>query len=290
MKIRLTAAKWTTGTVLGAVLAALLAACGNGTSSQPASTSTSTSVTTSTSAQETAVSLYFMRADTLGVADRQVPVTSTPEVAAMKALLGGPNATERAAGLATNIPTGTVLLGLSINNGVALANMNKTFESGGGSLSMMSRLAQVVYTLTQFGTVHNVTFQLDGTTVTTFGGEGLILTNPLGRLDGTLTSVLPNILLETPAVGDHVHSPLHVSGISNTFEATYNVELIDSTGKVVLSTYGTASAGTGTWGTFDASFPYKTTASGIGQLKVYSVSAKDGSHINEVDLSLPVDP
>ena len=286
MKTRLSASKWATSAALGAVLTALLAACGSGTSSQPASTST----TTSTSAQETAVSLYFMRADTLGVADRQVPVTSTPEVAAMKALLGGPSPTERAAGLATNIPTGTVLLGLSINNGVAIANMNKTFESGGGSLSMMSRLAQVVYTLTQFSTVHDVTFQLDGTTVTTFGGEGLILTNPLGRFDITLTSVLPNILLETPAVGNSVHSPLHVSGISNTFEATYNVELIDSTGKVVLSTYGTASAGTGSWGTFDATFPYKTTASGTGQLKVYSVSAKDGSHINEVDLSLPVGP
>jgi len=266
----------------------LLAACGSGTSSEPASTSTS--VTTSTGAPETALSLYFMRADTLGVANRQVLVASTPEVAAVKALLGGPRSAERAAGLTTNIPTGTVLLGLTINNGVATANMNKTFKSGGGSLSMMSRLAQVVYTLTQFSTVHEVAFQLDGTTVTTFGGEGLILTSPLGRLDSSLTSVLPNILLETPAVGDSVHSPLHVSGISNTFEATYNVELIDSTGKVVLSTSGTASAGTGTWGTFDAAIPYKTTASGIGQLKVYSVSAKDGSHINEVDLSLPIGP
>lgn len=284
----MSASKWATSAALGAVLTVLLAGCGSGTSSQPATTTSI--ITTSTSAKETAVSLYFMRADMLGVADRQVPVTSTPEVAAMKALLGGPNATERTAGLATNIPTGTVLLSLSINNGVAIANMNKTFESGGGSLSMMSRLAQVVYTLTQFSTVHDVTFQLDGTTVTTFGGEGLILTEPLGRLDSTLTSVLPNILLETPAVGDRVRSPLHVSGISNTFEATYNVELIDSTGKVVLSTNGTASAGTGTWGTFDATFPYKTTASGTGQLKVYSISAKDGSHINEVDLSLPIGP
>jgi hypothetical protein len=288
MRTGLSASKWATSAALGAVLTVLLAGCGSGTSSQPATTTSI--ITTSTSAKETAVSLYFMRADMLGVADRQVPVTSTPEVAAMKALLGGPNATERTAGLATNIPTGTVLLSLSINNGVAIANMNKTFESGGGSLSMMSRLAQVVYTLTQFSTVHDVTFQLDGTTVTTFGGEGLILTEPLGRLDSTLTSVLPNILLETPAVGDRVRSPLHVSGISNTFEATYNVELIDSTGKVVLSTNGTASAGTGTWGTFDATFPYKTTASGTGQLKVYSISAKDGSHINEVDLSLPIGP
>jgi hypothetical protein len=288
--MKTTASKRAAGAALVAVLTALLAACGSGTSPQPASTSTSTSITTSTSAQETAVALYFMRADTLGVADRQVSVTSTPEIAAMDALLDGPSATERAAGLATNIPTGTVLLSLSINNGVAIANMNKTFESGGGSLSMMSRLAQVVFTLTQFSAVHDVTFQLDGTTVTTFGGEGLILTKPLGRLDGTLTSVLPKILLETPAVGDSVHSPLHVSGISNTFEATYNVELIDSSGKIVLSTYGTASAGTGTWGTFDATFPFKTTASGTGQLKVYSVSAKDGSHINELDLSLPVGP
>jgi len=49
----------------------LLAACGSGTSSEPASTSTS--VTTSTGAPETALSLYFMRADTLGVANRTLP-------------------------------------------------------------------------------------------------------------------------------------------------------------------------------------------------------------------------
>ena len=92
MRIRFSAPKWARSAALGAVLTPLLAACGTGTSSRPPSTSPS--ITRSTSAKETVVSLYFMRVDTLGVAHRQVPVTATPEVAAMTALLARPSSTE----------------------------------------------------------------------------------------------------------------------------------------------------------------------------------------------------
>ena len=45
---------------------------------------------------------------------------------------------------------------------------------------MQYRLAQVVYTLTQFGTVRSVVFQIEGETVTVFGSEGIVLDGPVG--------------------------------------------------------------------------------------------------------------
>ncbi len=89
--------------VLGA---ALLAACGGssgGSSPQPTATVTvtagpsetptgSSSPSPSASPAPTTVRLYFLRGEKLGVAERQVPHTTMPATASMKALLAGPTA------------------------------------------------------------------------------------------------------------------------------------------------------------------------------------------------------
>lgn len=221
---------------------------------------------------------------------RLVPFTRAVGTAALEALLAGPDATEKAANLHTTIPDGTGLLGLTIADRVAIVDFTGTYASGGGSLSMTARLAQVVYTLTQFPTVSSVRFEMDGRGVTVFGGEGILINNPMGRLDPTIIGDIPAILLESPAVGDSVHGPLRVTGLSNTYEATFRVQLVDVTGRMVVDSFGTATAGTGTWGTFDAVFPYVTSASGTGTLRLFEESAANGSPVNEVNLSLPVGP
>ena len=48
---------------------------------------------------------------------------------------------------------------------------------------MQMRLAQVVYTLTQFPTVSAVRFSLDGAPVDVFSSEGIVLDHPVGRTD-----------------------------------------------------------------------------------------------------------
>ena len=45
---------------------------------------------------------------------------------------------------------------------------------------------------------------------------------------------------------------------------------------------------TGTWGTFDARFPYTTATSGTGKVLVFEISPKGGTRINEVDVPLTV--
>ena len=114
-----------------------------------------------------------------------MPQTKAVATAAMRELLAGPDEAEMAArpAMYTAIPDGTTLLGISIADGIATVNLSQEFESGGGSASMQARVAQVIYTLTQFPTVSSVRFQLDGVPVTALGGEGLVLDAPVGRAD-----------------------------------------------------------------------------------------------------------
>lgn len=277
-----------------------LVACSSGstpsTSTKATTTSSPSGLPTSTlggsttaPASPVTVSLYWVRGgQSLGVSHRSIPATQGVGAAAVNALLGGPVAPESSAGPTSTVPSGSKLLGLSITNGIAAASFNSTFASGGGSFSMQARIAQVVFTLTQFSTVQKVLFQLNGVTATTFGGEGLILDHPVGRSDEV--SLLPPIFLENPAVGDTVHSPLQVTGMANTYEATFRVQLVDAAGRFVVDHYVMATSGTGTWGTFDTRFAFPTPTAGPGKVVVFEISAKDGSHVNEVDIPLTVGP
>ncbi len=116
-----------------------------------------------------------MRGETLAVTRRTIAADAPPATAALDALLRGPVTSD--GGMITAIPAGTRAHGVSIVGGTATADLTRTFESGGGSLSMRNRIAEVVYTLTQFPTVQRVAFRIDGTPVGT-GAPGPI-TNQL---------------------------------------------------------------------------------------------------------------
>jgi germination protein M len=108
----------------------------------------------------TIVRAYFFLAGPQGSSGivpvlREIPATKGVASAAMTALLAGPSPKEAAAtpAISTTVPAGTQLLGLSITNGVATVDLSSEFETGGGSASVLGRLGQVVYTLTQFPSV-----------------------------------------------------------------------------------------------------------------------------------------
>ncbi len=130
---------------------------------------------------EITVRLYWVEAgeNSLGV-ERTIPYTQAIATAAMKELLAGPTAAEKATwpAIDTVIPEGTKLLGLTVANGVAKVDLSGEFDDGGGTFSVTARLAQVVYTLTQFPTVNSVEFYMDGVAVEIFSSEGLILGEP----------------------------------------------------------------------------------------------------------------
>ncbi len=140
-----------------------------------------TKTTSPTPDQTVTLQVWFAHGDKLFVTKRIEPFDPGVARLALTALLAGPTDTERAAGLRTAIPTGTRLRALSLAGGVLTVDLSSQYGTGGGSLSVMMRLAEVVYTATQFSTVKSVAFEMDGRPVTAFTGEGVVLDHPQGR-------------------------------------------------------------------------------------------------------------
>lgn len=280
---------------------AVLAACGGG--DDEVKTSASTSATTTTvpgsgattppggattpatvapDAPGTTVAATFVRGEKVGTAHRRVAPTSAVGRAALEQLLAGPTAEEQAAGLATAIPKGTKLLGLDIANGTATVDLSGEFVSGGGSLSVRERLAQVVFTLTQFPSVDGVTFRIDGTATTVFTGDGVTIPSPAGRDE--FRDVTPLVFVESVAPGDAISTPVKVAGMSNTFEANVRIRILGADGSVLADTFTTATSGTGTWGTFAVNVPFAKGSHTTGTVVLFEDSPKDGSMVNVVEV------
>ncbi len=125
------------------------------------------------------VRLYFGYEDRVMAVERTVPYSQAVAKTAITELLKGPSAAElKGLALHTQIPKGTTLKSITIKSGIAKVDLSGQFDDGGGTLSMTMRLAQVVYTLTQYGTIDAVEFWMDGKKVDIFSGEGLMLDHP----------------------------------------------------------------------------------------------------------------
>ena len=271
--------------------AAFVAACGgSGGGSAPAATAATVPVTATpsatpspaapapTTAAATALSLYFLRGEELGVAARRVPPTSAPATAALEALLAGPTAAETAAGLASAVPPETRLLGLSIDGTTARVDLSAQFAEGGG-LSLQARVAQVVYTLTRFETVKTVAFMLEGSAVDALGSEGLPLGAGQSRSDWSRFE--PAIFVEAPGVGAALSSPFILEGTAGVFEGSFKARLVDAGGGEIANATIQASRGAPDRGSYRQTIAFDAAAAG-GVLIVYSQSMEDGSRQNEV--------
>lgn len=210
---------------------------------------------------------------------REVAHTGAVGGAAMNALLSGPATIESGdRGITSAIPAGSRLLNLSIADGIATVDLSSEFESGGGSASVITRLGQVVYTLTQYPTVQSVLFRIDGRAVTVFSSEGIVLDGPVGRDD--FQDLLPAIFVDRPAFEAGLGNPARIVGSANVFEATFLIMLLNSGGTTIGQTQALATCGTGCRGTFDVTLPYSQPEAGWGTLRVWDGSAKDGSPEN----------
>ena len=84
----------------------------------------------------------------------------------------------------STIPPGTKLLGLRIDDAGIHVNLSDEFRYGGGSTSMIYRVAQVLYTASSIEESANVYLSVEGELLdeeNPLGGEGLILAEPLTR-------------------------------------------------------------------------------------------------------------
>ncbi len=84
----------------------------------------------------------------------------------------------------TAIPKGTQLLSLTINSRGIYINLSQEFAEGGGSSSMIYRVAQVIYTATSLEPDAAVYLSVAGHLISDtypLGGEGLVLEQPVTR-------------------------------------------------------------------------------------------------------------
>jgi germination protein M len=230
----------------------IAAGCGGDNPSVEQSPATTTAPPATTEATTTTeppltLELFFLASDgQLVAASRTVEHTQTPGAATLHELMN-PEADTK-----TQVPDG---LTLTIDNGRAHVT---------GATLNDAALAQVVYSLTSFPTVKSV--------------------NGKTRADVEVFS--PAILVEHPAAGETVTSPLRVTGTANTFEATFNYRLEDANGKTLAKDFVTATSGTGTRGTFDFSVAFTVDSAQDGTLSVFELSAANGSVLHERRISL----
>lgn len=233
----------------------------------------------------TAIRLYFLApgGDTTGRAgpflvavEREVSSTPRIALATLRALVDGPSGADgsRIDGLASEVPDRTLVLGVTIDDGLATVDLSREFEAGGGSFSMRSRLAQVVYTVTQFPTVDEVEFHLDGQPVTVFSNEGLVFDRPMSRADHV--DLLPTVFVDQPAAGAEIRSGARVTGMATVFEATFQYRLRAADGTTLDEGFAMTDNGTG-WGSFDFSLRFGVDEAQEGTLTVWEFSAEDGS-------------
>jgi hypothetical protein len=254
---------------LSPILAVLaLAACGGGggTTSTETSTSTTTTATTETTEttettqpETTSFRIYLLRDGRVQPVARTAAKTAAVANAAFQGLISGATKAEQQLGLSTEVPS-VKPWSLALDKGVVRLETATEFNR--------LALAQIVYTLTQFPTVKAV--EIAGMRYTRADFE-----------DET-----PIILVESPLPFQTVKSPLRATGTANTFEATFNYDLIGPDGKVISTHFVTATSGSGQRGTFDFSVPFSVERPGDGKLIVYELSAKDGSRIHEGEIPI----
>jgi hypothetical protein len=254
----------------------------------PSVTPSSTVVPATTPAAPVLVRVYFvLGADRMQPFLRELPAgTKATLKGALLELLKGPNPSESAAGFDTAIPDGTVLRSVRLSGTTAIVDLSSQYATDGGSAGVFIRLDQVVYTATQFPTVKRVRFLIGGKTVKIFTGQGVMLDRPQTR--GGADYAIPAIFVDNPAWMATVKKGAVARGTADVFEAVFHLQLRDVTGKLLVNKTVHASSGTGTRGTWSLKLTWTSAKPGLGELRVFATSAKNGAEIDEVTIPVTI--
>lgn len=255
------------GLVLAAVVVGAVLVLRGGSKSPPARTSPAGTI---------AVKAYFYRGPALVPVVVKVPQTRAVATAALRALLAGPPA-----GLQTAIPAGATLSGVAIARGIATADFSHAVAN-----APRTAQAQIVYTLTQFPSVHAAVIDAEGTPVSLSNDAGETIYTPAGRADYADLTPDALIFVASPARDSTVTSPVHVSGTAVAFEATIVMEVWSGATRLYTDSI-TTSAGAPERGTWSKTL---VLAPRSYRLVVYEPSAENGSHLHTTTVGFRVGP
>jgi len=210
----------------------------------------------------------------------QVEKTTEVAQAALNELIKGDPVTPDAYRV---LPEDTRILGVNIENGLATIDFSpEVLRANVGSSGEGLGIASIVNTLTEFPTIQEVSFMVDGqveNAMDWWGHVGLY-EQPFQR---DLSNVFePAIWVTSPVKDQVISSPLKISGNARVFEATVSFRLKDAAGNVLAQGFATAAEGAPGRGDFEGELAFKPDGSGQGQLEVFEESMKDGSDLNKV--------
>jgi germination protein M len=217
----------------------------------------------------------------------------TPTRTSLEAMFAGVDAVEREIGMTSSIPEGTRVLGISVDGTTATVDLSAEFERPGGTLDETMRLAQVVFAVTQFDAFDRVEFHVAGEPRDTILSHGVEIGDGLTRDD--FPDVRARIMIEEPHPGAEVTNPLVIAGESNTFEANVRYAITSGAGDglIVAEGFTTATAGMGTWGTFEIEVDLtdflSDGAGGPGSIILWEDDPRSGQHVDviEIPVALP---
>lgn len=136
-----------------------------------------------TSGPTRAFTVYFTRDDRLIRAEREIKSDVPSAEAALRALLQGPTPQERKQRIATQLPAAVRLLDLRVDPGTTHVDLSAEFQEPAPSELIALRVAQVVWTLTEFPEVRAIRFSIDGEEVAVTTGDGTATERPVTRAD-----------------------------------------------------------------------------------------------------------
>jgi cytoskeletal protein RodZ len=132
-------------------------------------------------------SVYFIKFDEEnGVilrtkVSRTLPVTDSPLLDVLNALLRGTTAAEEQQDLRSLIPPGTRILSATVRGSTAYVSFSEDFQFNvNGIEGYIAQLQQLVWTITEFPNVQDVQFLIEGRRVD-YLGEGIRIGSPLSR-------------------------------------------------------------------------------------------------------------
>jgi len=227
--------------------------------------------------------VWLERGGKLWLAKREQPATTTPARAAMQALLAAPTVAESAAGVRSEVPAGTDVLGLGIANGTATVDLGGGFASAGTRAAVWMRLAQVTYTLTQFASVDRVALRVDGRAVSTLAGVSV----PRTMTRSTFHTLMPLITVWNPPIGSSLAGSVRVSGDADVFAGHVHVAIAGQSGAIIARAQTTTSCGTGCRGGYTVLVPFTVANNQLGGVVVYDDDT-DGNGVPQHRVRVPV--
>jgi hypothetical protein len=193
------------------------------------------------------------------------------------------------AGAMNSVPAGVEALVVRRADGTdnaLIIEMNEAFLDGaGGLLADFTMLNQLIYTATTLDGIEEVHFIVNNEPIVAFGSEGLGLESSVNR-ETFQEGNLALIYLTEPIVVDG-DGTVEVVGISNTFEATVELRVLDSAGEIVFETFTTATCGSGCWGDFEFTID-ESLVDADSVIQLFESSAEDGEPANIISVPVTV--